>query len=602
MRHKHGFRNLLWVILLALVAALGILGWSGYQLFSQAKQVKKHEEKAIEMLARSSTLSDGSVLDGYIKQQLPVISKETREAKVIAHGTLWNAAARTPVYGNDLKTVQGMTDSLDAIVTGPVPELLTVASNLEHSQLSSGDGRLNVEPILRSQKSIAAGSADMHKQVVTYNNLPLPRGAFVKDAYLSGRTTLNQVSAQIQQFSNSFQMLPQFLGADKPQTFALLAMTTSEARSSGGLIGSIGVITTDKGEISVGNFKPNTDYLSYGIGNPTPDEVNVFRQWGPLQMSFDVRDLAVYPDTSRSAESMQAIWQRTPWGSKQPIDGVILVDPVFLQELIKINGDIKLSDGRVLSGQNTAEFLLNTVYKEYAPTQQDMYFQQVAEASIGGMFSQINMSKLTKVAQVMSSSAEGRHFSMYVFDKNMETTIAAAGFTAQSSSSAEHPTVGVYSTEQNASKMDWYIHRRAKVTRMHCHSNGSQTYHVYYTMTNTLNSQEVSSLPAYIVGINQAGQPQGYGIEKMLIYPPADGAISNLKTDGTVSELHKTEMNGKTLYASIASLAPGASVTYSFDVTTSQKTISDLRVDQTPMGWMDSGPSFDGSACSASGH
>ena len=37
-------------------------------------------------------------------------------------------------------------------------------------------------------------------------------------------------------------------------------------------------------------------------------------------------------------------------GSGTQLDGVLMVDPVFLQELVKINGNITLSDGRVLTG------------------------------------------------------------------------------------------------------------------------------------------------------------------------------------------------------------------------------------------------------------
>ena len=65
---------------------------------------------------------------------------------------------------------------------------------------------------------------------------------------------------------------------------------------------------------------------------------SVFRAVGASEMSFDIRDLAVYPDTSRVAEGMQSIWQRTSWGRDTPLDGVLMVDPVFLQELVKING------------------------------------------------------------------------------------------------------------------------------------------------------------------------------------------------------------------------------------------------------------------------
>lgn len=188
----------------------------------------------------------------------------------------------------------------------------------------------------------------------------------------------------------------------------------------------MGVVTTDNGKISIGDFRSNSEYIPYGAGDPTEDEQRIFRQWGPLNMSFDVRDLAVYPDTSRSAEGMRAIWQRTPWGSGTQLDGVLMVDPVFLQELVKINGNITLSDDRVLTGDNTAKFLLNKVYVDYPIAETDAYFAQVAEQTVGSMFSNLDLTELTKVAQAMGSMAEGRHFSMYAFDETAEKSISDA--------------------------------------------------------------------------------------------------------------------------------------------------------------------------------
>lgn len=291
---------------------------------------------------------------------------------------------------------------------------------------------------------------------------------------------------------------------------------------------------------SIGDFRSNGEYIPYGAGDPTEDEQRIFRQWGPLNMSFDVRDLAVYPDTSRSAEGMRAIWQRTPWGSNTQLDGVLMVDPVFLQELTKISGNVTIPDGTVLTGDNTAEFLLNKVYVDYPVSMQDALFAQVAEQAVGSMFSNIDLAKLTKVAQLMGSMAEGRHFSMYAFDETAEKTISDAGFTAQTPSSEEHPQVGVYVTEQNPSKMGWYIHRTSKVTRSTCGNDGSQTYHVEYKMTNTLENSQIGALTSYILGSG------GQGVEKTLIYAPAGGSISNLKiSGGSVTESRQETLNGK---------------------------------------------------------
>lgn len=592
-----------WVLAAVLLAVLvfgGAAGVFGYRFYTQAMQVKAHEEKALSLLGGISDLSNIDDVDA-VNRQIAEAQQETAAASEIAHGDLWNKAAGMPQYGDDVTAVQGMTKVVDSLLHESVPGFMKVLTTLKNSNLSEGDGQLNVQPILTAQTDLKTANDSLQKQVETYRALPTPRIAQVKSAYDAGAAQLTKMAGKVDQLSGAFQILPGFLGADQPRTYALMAMTTSEERSSGGLVGSVGTVTTDNGKITVGDFRPNTSYLE-NISNrrvtPTDDEVRIFKS-GPMRMALDIRDLGAFPDTSRTAEAMNQLWQRTAWGAGQQLDGVMTVDPVFLQELVKINGNVTLSDGRVLTGDNTAEFLLNTVYKDYPVWQTDGYFQEVATQTISTMFSNIDLKKLMKVGEAMGSMAQGRHFSMYAFDEGVEKTVRDAGFTAESPSSEEHPEIGVYVNEQNASKIGWYMHRTSKITRTSCETDGSQTYHVEYTMTNTLDADTAYSLPAYIIGVGQNGMPQTYGIEKTLIYPPAGGSISNLKTvgAGSVSNLTKNTLNGKTLYTSVASIAPGQSVTYSFDVRTSTKAVDDLGVDQTPMGWTDPGVTKDVSAC-----
>jgi hypothetical protein len=581
------------VILLAILTTAGIVGM---RFYSQAKQVRDHEQKALQLVGAFSDVTNADEMTR-LQAQLPAIRQETSAAKGIAHGRLWNYAKKLPKVGDDVTTVQGMTTAVDGIMGDAVPGFVKAVTGLQSAQLTTGDGQLNLQPILTAQKSIAAANVVLQRQVSDFNDLPNPSISQVKDSYDSAKTSLNKVAKSVDSLSKAMNILPDFLGSSQPRNYLIMSMTTSEARSAGGLIGSVGVMTTDDGKISVGDFLPNPVYIPYGAGAPTDDEYRIFHGWGPLHMSFDVRDLAVYPDASRSAEGMRAIWQRTSWGRKQPIDGVLLIDPVFLQELIGINGDVKLSDGRVLNGQNTAEFLLNTVYKEYPVAQQDLYFQQVATQSIGNMFSNMNVKKLAQTADIMGTMAAGRHFSMYSFDKNIEKTISDAGFTSQTPSSEEHPAVGVYVTEQHGSKLDWYVHRTSNITRSSCNANGSQTYTVRYTLENTLNNGDIAGLPEYIVGHTQDGMAPGTAMEKTLLYAPAGGSMSNLNISGSVSGQRKETINGKSVQAFNLLLKPGQKATLSFDVTTSTKSVSDLAVDQTPMGWADPGVTVNTGAC-----
>lgn len=330
------------LILALLVVLLGVSGFFGLKLYSEAKQVKAHEEQAMQLLGGVTDLGNLDNLDT-VRQQISQAKTETAAANEIAHGTLWNIASKAPVYGDDITTVQGMTSVVDSLVSDSVPQFMNVLSTLKSAQLSSGDGQLNLQPILEAQKNIATANQSLQQQVQKYQQLPKAHIGMVKNAYATGNTQLTKMADKVNQLSGTFQILPDFLGSDQPRTYALMAMTTSEERSSGGLIGSVGVVTTDNGKIGIGDFRSNGEYIPYGAGDPTEDEQRIFRQWGPLNMSFDVRDLAVYPDTSRSAEGMRAIWQRTPWGSNTQLDGVLMVDPVFLQELTKIGAELENS-------------------------------------------------------------------------------------------------------------------------------------------------------------------------------------------------------------------------------------------------------------------
>lgn len=49
---------------------------------------------------------------------------------------------------------------------------MNVLSTLKSAQLSSGDGQLNLQPILEAQKNIATANQSLQQQVQKYQQLP----------------------------------------------------------------------------------------------------------------------------------------------------------------------------------------------------------------------------------------------------------------------------------------------------------------------------------------------------------------------------------------------------------------------------------------------
>ena len=578
------------------VAVLVLFGIAGFNVYRQSKEVQAHESRALSMISDFSTKIDDANVQK-VKDQLPQIQQETSQASAIANGAWWNIANKIPYFGSNVSTVQGMTNVIDDLMHQSVPQFMDVVTNLQHANLSSTDDGINLRPIIDCQQGMQKANESLQHQVGAYNALPQPNIDIVRSAYAQGSDKLNALATRVDALSSTFRMLPGFLGNGQTRTYAVMSMTTSEMRSSGGLIGSVGELTADNGSVHVGEFKANKDYLPYGIGDHSADMARVFSDEGPLHMSFDIRDTAVFPDTERAALAMQSIWNRTPWGQQKPLSGVIMVDPVFVQEMVAINGPVTLADGTTLNGDNTAEYFLNTVYKQYEASQTDAVFGETTGNVIAGMFKSLNLGKLVKIGETMGTMARERHFTMFSFDANLEKEIQAAGFTGETPNDPQNPSVGIYLTEQNPSKMGWYIKRTATIEKTRCDASGA-TYHVEYTLNNTMKVSDVANLPPYITGVDAPNR--GKGIEKILFYPPAGGRINNIsQLNGAVNAVQKTTMNGKELYKTVVEILPEQSVTYSFDVTGSPQAQSALTIDQTPLGWKDTGITVKEPKCSA---
>lgn len=597
-RGAHTTRNILLLVLGVLVVLGAVGGFCAWRFYQQAMDVRDHELAAVEAvsgLQDVSQLRDADTMNAAIEQA----QVHASAAKEIADGALWRVASYVPVLGDDVTAVRGMVDVVDGMVGETLPSLASTVQTLMNSGLSGGgEGQLNLQPIVDAQEGFAQINELVQQQADTINALPQPHIGVVRSAYEQGKEQINKVADMLDQVSGMVQAMPKLLGQDGPRTYLLVAQTTSEQRSGGGLVGSLGTMQVDNGNISVGEFHSNGEFLTLGE-SATAEEHDVFSD--PLYFSFDVRDLFAVPDFSRTAEMLNTVWQRSEYACD--IDGVIAIDPLFIQEMVRINGDVTLDNGQVLTGDNTAEFMLNGIYKAFDPDTQNMYFEYVASAVMDGAFSNMTMDKMMQIAQAMGTLAEGRHFYAYTFHEDEAEYFQGAGFAKNAPDSETDPEVGIYMNEQNASKLGWYLRRSSTITRTACNADGSQTYHVTFSIMNTLTSDEMASATTYILGGAQPGvdgivAPSGTSAQRMLFYAPVGGSITNLTASGDVRDQENKTMDGKNLITNVAYIAPGETVTFDFDVTTSAKAESDLRLDQTPAGWLDENVTYDTSACS----
>ena len=149
-RHHRHHRRRVWpwvagilTIVALILAAAGVMG---FQLYKQAKQVQEHENNAIAMLSKLS--SGDAETFANAGDTLPQIAHETQQAQDIAHGGLWNTAAKMPFIGADISAVQGMTTAINGIVQDSIPQFVDVLKTLSDAQIANGDDGVNLQPII----------------------------------------------------------------------------------------------------------------------------------------------------------------------------------------------------------------------------------------------------------------------------------------------------------------------------------------------------------------------------------------------------------------------------------------------------------------------
>lgn len=592
-RKTHHLRNTLVVIILLFLVLMALCACLGYKLYQDGMQIQAHENKAMEFVSdiKEQTLFDDP---DSMNRNVPKMQEETAAARQIAHGTLWNATSKLPLVGEDVRNFQEVVDVIDDFSHQSLPLLSDATHQLLTASYNQVDGRFNLQPITQAGESFTKISDGMNAQAERLKTLPKSRIRKLDKISKSASDHFSSMADLANSMNSAVHFLPQLMGSQGPRTYIIVAQTPSETRSSGGLIGSLGSMTADNGKVVVNDFHPNSEFIPLGAGSPE-DARQIFSS--PLSFSFDIRDLTAYPDFSQSAQAINARWQQSPYAGK--VDGVLMIDPVFIQEVIKISGDIQLSNGLTLTGDNTAQFFLNDIYKSFPISQQDEVLSSVARQAMNNVFTKLDTRKLIALSKIIKPLAQQRHLYAYTFHAEEAANFQGAGLAKDAPNNEEDPEVGIYLNQNNPSKLDWYLHRSTEITRTSCATSGKQTYHVRFRMTNNIPKNDLASGNWYILGGNEPFDSPGTSLEKMLIYPPAGGSISNLKSDGGASAMQQTTLNGKKLYMGTASVAPGKSVVYEFDVNTSDKATADLTLDQTPMGWSDTGITYGPPSCNA---
>lgn len=580
-RHRKGERKKRRVaaVVAAIVAVVLVaFGVSGFMLFNSAKTVKSQAKETVEIvggLKDKVTSGDFSTLPDDAKKIDELCSSMKKETS----SPVWTMASFIPVYGGDINAARTMVDALSDVSSGA---LVPMADNL--AQATPGklfqDGTINVSALQAVADSLSDSSKafkSANKKVQGIGDTHIAQVTELVDKAKDGFATLNGAVDAAEKVAP---VLPQMLGANgQTRNYLVYAMNNVEIRACGGFGGSQGLISVTDGQMSIGEFVPRIG-LSEDEAVESVDEEDeaLFGNHSNLYNSGNTYS----PDWPRNSQRVTALW-KSQYG--QDVDGVVGIDPVFLQYLLGLVGNVSLPDGTVVDGTNAAKVLMHDVYWNYPVEESDGIFASVASAAFDKILGGIGDVDVTKLVGAFERGAEEGRLIAWMRNDDEQNAIKETGIDASlpdSDDPSADPVAGVYFNNLSFSKLDWYLNADTQIGQGVKNGDGTCSYRITVTLTNIMTQEEAGKLPDYVA----ASAPDAARDDERLnvsVFAPTGGNISDLTVEGTQFGLGAATWHGIPFYSGTVDLHAGETTTITYTLTTSAEAgDKPLTLRQTP--------------------
>lgn len=581
--HHHRHRRTALVVAVTLVAFVTLFGVGAFLFYRSAMNVKT---QAAAMASQAGTLQT-QILSGNTGDAQTTASSMAAEARSMqdeTSGFLWNLASVLPVYGSDISKVRSLASTANDLSENALVPLASQLSGMSLSSVMGEDGTIDVASLSNLASALTDVAPVVARSAATVDDLGSAQLEQIDTPLQEVKGKLDQLNVAVSGAAAVAPLLPSLLGANgQTETYLIVAQNSVEIRSTGGFPGSCGTLSVTDGRLSLGEFMP----ISWqdGLESPpvTAEEASIF---GETLLEAVVGDANTIPDFTRAAAIWQWAWQEQ---TGTTINGVVAVDPVFLQQVLGLVGGITMSDGSTLDGSNAAEVLSHGIYLTKTPAAQDAYFEEAAKKSFDKLTSSIGTVDLTSLVSTVQTAVQDHRLYIWLADADQQKTLSSFDCSGALSSDETAPELGVYVTDGTGSKMDWYLDLNTQVGAGTRNTDGTTSYQVTTNVHNTLTDSEMTALaqtvlPDYIYGVNPYKRSKGDMITKIFLFAPAGGSISNIQVSGYMSQGFSTSSyeNLQVLYGLTAD-EPGETTAITYTVTTSAKATSDLTVESTPL-------------------
>lgn len=547
-------RLLLGLLVAAAVVTVVQLAWALVNLQGASDKLRSS--------AAAVSAGDFAAAKGYAAQ----VHDATARARWGTWGPQFWLAERLPVVGDNVLALRTMAEAGEEL-SGPISDqLFALREDLDPAKIKPVHGRVDVGRFVEAQapaSTLAVDLARVGRQVDAVKPAhllgPLDRRWSAFSALVDQAVAAGDYSHRV------LQVMPDLLGRKGVRHYLVIFQNNAEFRATGGIPGAFTLLTADRGRIAMGRQGVAIDLRK--AERPVRPISAEERALYTDRIAEWPQDVNLTPDFPRTGGLLRTMYQRR-FGLA--VDGVISVDPVTLQAVLKGTGPVPVLYGGKLTADNVVQVLLNGAYAVLpGDEKQNAYFADACRR----VFQALVVGKAdagTALRGVFDSIHDGRVLAWLAAPHEQAALAggAIAGELTEKPTGA--PDVGVYLNDSTGTKLDFYVTSTTDVTSVSCTSDGRQRLQATTTLVSKV-PHNAGTFPSSLLGNRVSDQP-GDLLTSVFAYGPVGGKLIDTTLDGEKGSPLVAGHDGHPVVARTVLLPRGGrlTLTWTFETTPGQ--------------------------------
>lgn len=330
------------------VALLLLLGWCALAGLSLLRARDRAQAGIDRLESAERDLHAADVLRGEGLGTLRAAQRSFADAHAAASSPFVLPLRFLPVVGRQVRSIESLAGAA-ATVTGAGADATAAAQRAVRERATTGDERLALLAELRRVSERAHArirQVDLGPSKALVGPLLDARSRFDEQLGRVERATVELADASIG--------LTEVLRG--PSRYVLFAASNAEMRSGSGSWLIAGDLRFADGRFTLDPMDTVTDANPPDASTPIP---RALAPWAWTRPNEDIRNLSFSPDLAPNARLGAELWRRARGG---PVDGVLVIDPVALRNLLAATGPVEV-DGRRLDEDSVLPYLLTEQYR-----------------------------------------------------------------------------------------------------------------------------------------------------------------------------------------------------------------------------------------------